>query len=149
MMSSIRSSGRGGPWSHVSAAVVLHVVDHGTKPRYEIDADRIRARYGHSLPDRLDLPTARPPVELFHGTSPAASELIRDAGLLPMNRQFVHPAEGQEDARRIGRRKSETLVVIDGAGADNAGVVFHQAHDGLWLSPAIPAPFVTLSPLDS
>jgi len=51
-----------------------------SKQRHEIQDGRIRAIYGHSLPGRVELVPATPPVELFHGTSPTAAEMIRVEG---------------------------------------------------------------------
>ena len=44
-----------------------------SKTRFAIEHGRIRAIYGHSLPQRLERIAAAPPAILFHGTSPEAA----------------------------------------------------------------------------
>lgn len=58
-------------WSGVDASVVAAMVASSPKNRYEMDDRRIRARYGHSTPKRVDRRAEEPPQLLFHGTSPA------------------------------------------------------------------------------
>jgi putative RNA 2'-phosphotransferase len=58
--------------------------------RHEIVGDRIRALDGHSIPGKLRRKRGTPFDILDHGTNAGSISLIRDLGLLPMSRQYVH-----------------------------------------------------------
>lgn len=130
----------------VTRADVEDVVRNGSKPRYELDGDRIRARYGHSLPGRVELPVADPPAVLFHGTGPTTAAAIAAEGLRPMGRQFVHLSSDVETARRVGARHGGTPVVlaVDAAAAAASGIVFRHGNDDTWLADAVGPEFLTV-----
>src|SRR5689334_8916997 len=77
-------------WSSVSEADLREVVATSDKQRFEIDGERIRARYGHSVPQKLTYAEIEPPEILYHGTAPRALPAIRAEGLQSMRRQYVH-----------------------------------------------------------
>lgn len=110
------------------------------KRRYEIDGDRVRARYGHSVAERVEQPVAEPPEVLFHGTSAAAVPAILREGLRPMARQYVHLSADRDTARQVGgRRRGEVAMLVVAAGeAHRAGVVFRIGGDPVWLADAVP-----------
>ncbi|MBO0879435.1 MAG: RNA 2'-phosphotransferase, partial [Mycobacterium sp.] len=56
-------------WTGLERADLATVIATSAKKRYEIDGDRIRASYGHSVPGRLARTPAIPPEVLFHGTT--------------------------------------------------------------------------------
>src|SRR5687768_10305732 len=56
-------------WSDVTTSDLERVVAESDKQRYEIADGRIRARYGHSVPGRIDVTPGVPPEILFHGTT--------------------------------------------------------------------------------
>lgn len=117
------------------------------KRRYEIDGERIRARYGHSVPGRIALVAATPPEVLFHGTSPRAWAAIRTRGLVPMGRQYVHLSTDVDTAVLVGRRKSDAPVIlrVRAAEASRAGVPFWRGNDMTWLADAVPPGYLTAS----
>lgn len=131
------------PGNPVTRADVEDVVRHGSKQRYELDGDRIRARYGHSFAGRVELPVAEPPTTLFHGSGASTAAAITEEGLRPMGRQFVHLSAEEETARRVGARHGRpVLFVVDAAGAAAAGVVFRHGNEDTWLADAVPARFL-------
>lgn len=113
--------------------------------RFEIEGDRIRARYGHSLAQPIRLEAADPPPELFHGTSPEAAEACLVEGLKPGERQYVHLSIETPTAREVGRRRCPEPAVlrIDTAAARQAGVRFYQGGPIVWLSDPIPPECIT------
>jgi len=115
-----------------------------SKDRYEISDGRIRARYGHSLPDRIEMPRAEPPATLFHGTAPESIASIERDGLQPRARQYVHLSPDRETAHIVGRRKARqpVLLVIHAADAAAAGVAFYRGNENTWLADAIPPEFI-------
>lgn len=70
----------------------LEALNHSPdKVRWEIDRvnDHIRASHGHSFPVIVG-EAQQPPDTLYHGTDVKSLPAIRQQGILPMNRQFVH-----------------------------------------------------------
>jgi putative RNA 2'-phosphotransferase len=135
---------KGGDWESVDRAALERMLASATKRRHEIDGDRIRALYGHSLPGRIQKRPAAPPARLFHGTAPETWAEIQVDGLLPMGRQFVHLSVDRKAAMSVGRRKSASPVVlsVDAAAAASAGVTFYEGNDLVWLAESVPASFV-------
>lgn len=129
---------------------VMRLAREGTgdgKKRFEVEEDRIRARYGHSLERRVAYEPVRPPERLYHGTSPEALETIRREGLKPMGRQYVHLSPDRETALRVGSRHAPHPVVITvrAAAAHEAGVAFYHPGEGVYLAEPIPPAYLRLS----
>ena len=118
----------------------------GGKRRFEVEGDRIRARYGHSLAQPVVYEPCVPPALLYHGTSPAALDAIRREGLRPMERQYVHLSPDMETALRVGARHDEQPIVltIRAAEAHAAGIEFYQADEALYLAKHVPAEYLDL-----
>ncbi len=131
-------------WHDLAAADVAEVIRSSTKKRYEMADGRIRALYGHSVPVKLARTAAPPPDHLFHGTSPGALAAIRQAGLQPMARQYVHLSPGRADAVAVGRRKhpQPVILLVDAAAAAKAGFPFYAGNDKVWLADTVPWRFI-------
>jgi putative RNA 2'-phosphotransferase len=137
---------RGGPWLALDRRRLEEMIESSDKRRFELDGDRIRALYGHSLPARIEREAAQPPALLFHGTDSDSWRSIADEGLRPMRRQYVHLSVDAETAQAVGRRKSRCPVVLGVAAADAAatGVRFYVGNDNVWLADHVPAEFLEL-----
>jgi len=135
-----------GNWSSLTRADIERVVAVSDKMRHELNAGRIRAIYGHSLPGKLRREVATPPARLFHGTSPDAVPMILRDGLSPMDRQYVHLSTDVETATAVGARKAKQPVILEiaAAAASVAGVVFYMGNDKVWLADSVPANFVSI-----
>ncbi|MGD1995006.1 MAG: RNA 2'-phosphotransferase [Anaerolineae bacterium] len=128
-------------------ADVMHVVEEGSgdgKKRFEVEGDRIRARYGHSIDRRIRYKPCTPPRRLYHGTAPEALGAIRRQGLRPMGRQYVHLSPDRDMAIQVGsRRTGQPLVLtVRAAEAHAAGVPFYQAGEGVYLAPHVPPDYL-------
>lgn len=131
---------RQGPaWADVTREDLALMIEQSAKKRHELDGDRIRARYGHSLAGRIEKPNDVPPAILFHGTSPQAWSAIQREGLRPMRRQYVHLAGNIADARAVGRRKGPEPIIleVDTVAAAEAGTRFALGNDTIWLADAV------------
>ncbi len=131
-------------WRSLSEEDIVRMMASSDKRRYEISGGRIRALYGHSIEGRLKRVQGTPPAQLFHGTSPKAARLIRQSGLLPMGRQFVHCSIDVPTARQVGKRKAAEPVILT-IRADEAharGVAFYIGNEMVWLADAVPAEFI-------
>ncbi|MBN1812346.1 MAG: RNA 2'-phosphotransferase [Anaerolineae bacterium] len=128
-------------------ADVMAVVEGGDgddKWRFQVEGNRIRACYGHSLARPIRYETVIPPAVLYHGTSPAALEAIRREGLRPMERQYVHLSTDPKTAVQVGARYAERPVVlrVRAGDAHAAGIVFYQADEAVYLAKHVPPEFV-------
>ena len=113
------------------------------KQRYTIQEDSVRANYGHSVADRIELAPAEPPALLFHGTAREALGEIREQGLLPMRRQYVHLTTDRQLALSVGRRHGAAcLLEVDAKRAHCDGIVFYKANFTFWLADAVPSRFI-------
>jgi putative RNA 2'-phosphotransferase len=141
-LEALRSRGAG--WSDLGADDLGDVVATSEKNRFELEGARVRARYGHSVPQRLARVEAPPPDLLFHGTSPRAWRAIADRGLVPMRRQYVHLSADVATALQVGRRKAAepVLLRVYARVAAAAGVRFYLGNELVWLADAVPAEFV-------
>jgi putative RNA 2'-phosphotransferase len=131
-------------WNEIGESDLIAMVESSEKKRHEISEGRIRAIYGHSIPQRFSRTPSRPPVTLFHGTSPASIESIREGGLNPMNRQNVHLSVDEATAKEVGRRKSKEAVVlrVNAAVAFEQGIAFYVGNEKVWLADIVPSQFI-------
>lgn len=123
-----------------------HVLRVDPKSRFEIDGDRIRARYGHSVELEAKPHPGTPPATLYHGTPRRFLPGILEAGLKPMKRQFVHLSPDRKTARDVGRRRDQepAILSVDAHRAHDDGIQFYPRGKGIWLSDPIPAEYLTV-----
>jgi putative RNA 2'-phosphotransferase len=135
-------------WAGLTRDDITEMLRGASHGRHELVEDRIRARYGHSVP--VSLTPATPPPALIHGTDAAAVPNILSTGLHPMKRQYVHLSADRTMAWAVGRRKTGTaaVLVVDAARAHMAGVTFYPAGNGVWLTSHVPAQFIRVDSSD-
>ena len=131
--------------SDLSMADVEAVVYQGEKQRFEIEEDRIRARYGHSFPVELGIDPAEPPEFLYKGVAPNEVDGVFQEGLVPFDRQYVHLSFDAGVAARLGsaRTGSGAVIRVNALQAHQAGVAFYDCGPTI-LVEKIPAAFLTL-----
>ena len=125
--------------------LVIDVVRSDPKGRYELRDGMIRARYGHSIDVRIELPAADV-ATLYHGTTAeAAAEILRE-GLKPMGRRKVHLSASVEDAIEVGKRRTDRPVIlkIDAEAAMAEGIRIEKATDRVYVADFIPPKFISL-----
>jgi putative RNA 2'-phosphotransferase len=137
---------QGPQWSQVDRDELTEMIASSAKRRHEIDGERIRALYGHSVPGRVVKIEADPPAQLFHGTSPRAWAAIQHTGLRPMDRQYVHLSTDIATAEQVGRRKSTTPVIlaVEAGRAQAAGNRFWRGNELVWLADYVPSSFIAV-----
>lgn len=122
------------------------VVENNEKKRFTIseDGSMIRAAQGHSVEVDLALQPSTPPDILYHGTASTRLASIREHGLVPGKRQQVHLSNDSETAVKVGSRHGRPVVlVVDAARMAAEGIVFFQADNGVWLTDAVPADYLS------
>ncbi len=128
----------------VDGGRLREIVETDPKGRYELDEDRLRARYGHSL-DHVD-PTLTPADKdvLYHGTSPENVDQIRSEGLQSEGRQKVHLSATEEEAETVGRRHHSDPVIleVDAEAAMRDGIRIERASSVVYVADRVPPEYI-------
>lgn len=132
-------------WPDLSKEDVRSVVENDPKGRYEIQGEKIRARYGHSIDVSPVLNQAKAD-ELYHGTTQKAAKKILNEGLKSKGRQKVHLSKTIEDAKQVGKRRTDSPVIlkVDAEKATESGIKIERASDRIYVSDNIPPNFISL-----
>jgi putative RNA 2'-phosphotransferase len=122
------------------------IIATSEKKRHEIVGDKIRALYGHTVPQIIKKEPGIPPAVLYHGTTHRALPQILQDGLKPMQRQYVHLSIDVETATRVGKRRDPEPVIlkIDTEAAQKAGIQFYIGNDKVWLCNRVPKECITV-----
>jgi putative RNA 2'-phosphotransferase len=124
---------------------LLEIVAADPKGRYQLSPDgtRIRAAYGHSLPVDLGLQPAAPPEHLYHGTARESVEGIREHGLHPGRRRYVHLSAREATAREVGSRHGRPVVLrVKSRVLYIEGKEFLRAGNEVWLVDEVPPKYL-------
>ena len=115
------------------------------KGRYQIDGDRIRATYGHSLDLDLDLPTDNIPPALYYPAAEEEADMILEDGLKPTDRRFVHLSKTYQDAATAGqfRGGAGLILQIDTKAAGDDGLVIKRAGKTVFLCETVKPDFLS------
>lgn len=128
----------------ITVEEILAVVAADSKKRYAVEGTKIRASQGHSRAVDLELAPMIPPAVLYHGTVERFVPAILAEGLKPQSRQHVHLSAVLATAVQVGSRRGEAVILtVDAAAAHAAGVEFYLSANGVWLSPAVPAIYLS------
>jgi len=132
----------------VNPEQLRELIGAGSPGRFEVAGNRLRARYGHSIPVEPAGAPIVPPARLYHGTDASRTQAILAGGLAPMDRRMLHLSETIDDALAVASHKTSQPAVlrIDAAGAHAAGIAFYR-EGTIYLVSHIPAPFVSSEPL--
>jgi putative RNA 2'-phosphotransferase len=127
---------------------LLACVETSDKQRFAFDdtGDRIRANQGHSVAVDLQLDAKQPPDVLYHGTVERFLAAILAEGLKKGKRHHVDLSRDVETARRVGARRGKPVILqVDAATMHAQGIQFFVSANGVWLTDAVPAIFLTRS----
>lgn len=130
----------------ITAGDLKHIIAISDKKRHEIQGDKIRALYGHSIPMHISKDVIVPPDVLYHGTTHKALDSIMSAGLKPMGRQYVHLSVDTDTAVQVGKRRDNNPVImaIDAKKANSDGIVFYKGNDKVILADYIPHDYIKI-----
>lgn len=122
------------------------IVDNSDKKRFMISEDglRIRASQGHSSQKVSIQYSKKTPLEkLYHGTAARFISLIKEQGLIPKERQYVHLTEDKDTAYEVGQRYGKPIILrIKTMEMYQQGFNFYQAENGVWLTDSVPFKFI-------
>lgn len=132
-------------WADRNMLVAL--VESDAKKRYEINNDKIRARYGHSVDVDLDHPDNTLPY-LYYGANEEEADRILEVGLKSASQRYVHLSTTPEKAWQVGtfRTGNPRVIKIDSAAAKENGVKMMTVNDDIVLSEPIPSIFLSTLP---
>lgn len=126
--------------------LIFDVVESSEKKRFTISEDglRIRAAQGHSTQQvNITYAEKTPPDSLYHGTATRFIAQIREQGLLPLSRQYVHLSSDEDTAIQVGQRYGKpVLLKIKAVDMYEKGYKFYQADNGVWLTERVPCEFI-------
>lgn len=133
-------------WKFVSENDFKKMIEVSDKKRHEIFEGKIRALYGHSVPQRILKTVNTPPSTLYHGTARHLVERILSEGLQPMARQYVHLSIDIDTANLVGKRKDSNpvLLKVQAEKASNEGIKFYQGNKAVWLADYVPSKFISI-----
>ena len=84
-----------------------------------------------------------PPHFLYHGTAERFINSIKEQGLTPKDRQYVHLTENQSIALDVGKRYGKPrLLIIDAFKMYNEGFEFFQTENNVWLVKHVPVKYI-------
>ncbi len=133
-------------WSNIIVFDLELMIFESEKKRHEIIDGRIRAFYGHSVPNKILKCMAIPPTILYHGTARFVKDSILKEGLKPNQRQYVHLSQDIETAMLVGKRRDSDPVIfeIDAKFAYENGVKFYYGNEKVWLADDIPPKYLNI-----
>ncbi|MDP4182011.1 MAG: RNA 2'-phosphotransferase [Bacillota bacterium] len=134
-------------WSGLRVEDIIDVVKTSDKGRFEISGDKIRALYGHSIPNKIIMERKEPPQTLYHGTTREFTKKIMENGLLPKGRQYVHLAVDIDMAIQVGKRRDDkpVLLKVNAQLAWSEGVAFYKGNDKVWLADMVESKYIEVT----
>ena len=127
--------------------ILEEIVRTDEKQRYSFNEDHslIRANQGHSIPVDVELEKRTPPDILWHGTGEKYVASIKEGGLLPKTRLYVHLSSDMETATKVGSRHGKPVVFrVDCRQMEQDGYEFFLSANNVWLTKEIPAAYLTM-----
>jgi putative RNA 2'-phosphotransferase len=134
-------------WSSLKEEDLYNMIESSEKKRHEILIGKIRALYGHSLPERIVKEEKEPPTILYHGTARRFLVSIKEDGILPKRRQYVHLSIDIDTASQVGKRRDNEPIIleINAKKAWDEGVKFYLGNDKVWLADNIPSKYIKVT----
>jgi len=125
-------------WVTKEHIIALALLD--PKGRFEIRNNMIRARYGHTIPVKINYSEDNKVTILYHGTSSTKLKSILKSGIKPMKRIWVHLTTNMEDALSVAKRhRGEPVILTVNANClRSKGIKVFKATDTIYLVKHVP-----------
>ena len=136
------------PRAYITKKGIEDIIASSEKKRFEINGNKIRATYGHSIEQKIEYVPQVPPTLLYHGTTHRAYMKIAGLfgrGLQPMERQYVHLSSDIKTAIKVGKRRDANpiILVVNAIWMHEAGFKFyHTGNDTTWLCERVPKEYL-------
>ena len=83
------------------------------------------------------------PLKLYQGTGEKHTALIKEQGLLPKSRLYVHLSADLETARKVGSKHGRPVIYeVDCAAMDVDGYSFYLSANKVWLTEVVPVKYL-------
>jgi len=124
---------------------LFSIIESDEKGRYEIKANKIRARYGHSVDVDLDYEENTLP-EVYYGASREEVDILLEKGIKPVKQRYVHLSTSVDKAREVAKIHTEdpVLLAVNAQEAQNDGVAILVATENIVLADEIPPQYLSL-----
>ncbi len=141
-VNAIRSRRRRFRWLRAYHVVALIKTD--PKGRYQYKDGYIRATYGHTIDVDLDFPTDETPDKLYYPATEEEAEFLKEGGIRPADRVFVHLSTTLESAVEAGKVRSPRPVIfeIDAKKASEDGIKIMHAAPTIFITKEIPPEYI-------
>lgn len=120
--------------------------DNKGRYRFSEDGTKIKACQGHSIPwVEPELQYGQPPEFLYHGTTEAAYQKIRNSGYISkMSRHAVHMQADMNKAWQSAKRWHQKPMVlkIDAQSMHRDGMSFGVSDNGVWCTECVPVSYI-------
>jgi putative RNA 2'-phosphotransferase len=128
-----------------SKELLIALAQSDPKIRYEINNDRIRARYGHSVNVELDHPDNKLPY-LYYGASEEEADRILEIGLKPASQRYVHLSSTPEKAWKVAtfRTANPRVIQVKAAACQKAGIKMMAVNEDIVISEIIPSQYLSI-----
>lgn len=143
LLESLNSSGK---WANITENDLIEMIASSEKKRHEILNGKIRAYYGHSVPNKILKQEMNPPQILYHGTPKRFLASIKEKGLLPQDRNYVHLSQDIETAMQVGKRRDKhpVILIIEAQKAHADGIKFYLGNEKVWLADSVPTQYIRI-----
>lgn len=127
-------------WKNLSENDLAMMINESERKRFTILNSKIKAYYGHSIPMKIIQEERIPPRILYHGTARRFLNSIKQKGLLPKSRQYVHLSRSMEMAYSVALRHDNKpcILQIQALQAWKEGTKFYYGNENVWLANEIP-----------
>lgn len=126
--------------------LLQEIVEGSDKKRFTVSDNGlwIRAAQGHSTQNVAIIYTEKKPPEfLYHGTATRFLESIKEKGLLPGSRHYVHLSGDVQTATAVGQRHGKPVVLkVKSLLMTEQNFKFYQADNGVWMTGCVPINFI-------
>ena len=133
-------------WNDITQKDIHNLIHKFDKQRFEINDNRIRALYGHTLKKKIVKESIQPPDVLYHGTLEQNMDSILNYGISSQSRQYVHLAVNKSTAIEVAKRRKGNIVIlkIHAKMAFEHGIEFYVGNNEVILSERIPPEFIEI-----
>ena len=131
-------------WQGINQDDLAKMIAKSEKKRYKIFNGKIRAFYGHSILTKIIKEERTPPDILYHGTAGGFLNSIKEEGLLPQCRNYVHLSQDIETAIQVGKRRDNQpiVLIIEAGRVYQNGIKFYLGNEKVWLANSVPSQYI-------